>query len=126
MSRAIFVPLLVSLVLATPGNAAAQQTVDPSVLVRTRVLLDNDRVHMVEVEYQPGGVSEEHTHAFPRTVYVVRGGIVELVAADGTVTQLEVRRGEALWRPAETHTVRNVGPTTVTLVETEIKGAAVP
>lgn len=45
-----------------------------------------------------------------------------LVASDGTLTQLEVQRGQALWGPAETHAVRNVGPTRIVVVETEVKG----
>lgn len=125
MQRPIFLTL-VAVSMALPCRSAAQQTVDPSVRVRSTVLLDNARVRMVEVEYQPGSVSEQHTHPFPRAVYVASGGIVELVAVDGTVTRLEVRRGDALWRPSETHTVRNIGPTVVTLVETEIKGAQAP
>lgn len=116
-------PALLTLVpLALGSGLGAQQVVDPSVTVRSRVLLDNPRVVVVERTYEPGAVTDEHTHEFPRTVYVVSGGILELVAADGTETQLEVLRGQALWRPAETHVVRNVGPTRVRVVETELKG----
>lgn len=121
-------PFLTALTALLPLTLASavhgQQVVDPSVRVQSRVLLENESVLMVEHTYEPGAATEEHTHDAPRTVYVVSGGILELVAPDGTTTQLEVIRGQALWRPSETHVVRNVGPTRVTVVETEIRGAA--
>lgn len=121
--RPVLTALLALAPLALASALEAQQVVDSSVRVRSRVLLDNDRVHVVQITYEPGATTEEHTHEFPRTVYTVSGGILELVAPDGTTVQLEVLRGQALWRPAETHVVRNVGPTQVTVVETEIKGS---
>lgn len=43
------------------------------------------------------------------------------VAEDGTVQQLDARPGMTVWRPAETHVVRNVGRTVVRTLEVEIK-----
>lgn len=119
--RPALTALLALALLTAPTALAAQQVVDPAVRSRTDVLLENERVLMVENTYEPGAVSEEHTHASPRAVYVVSGGILEMVAPDGSVSQIEVLRGQAMWRPAETHVVRNVGPTRVILVETEIR-----
>lgn len=122
-------PLILPLVvvgLSVPPALTAQSVVNPSRLVRSTVLVDNELVLMVEHRYEPGAVTEEHTHPGPRTVYVVEGGFLEFVAPDGTVSQVEVMRGQALWRPAETHAVRNVGPTRVTVVETELKDGAAP
>lgn len=119
--RPVFTALLALALSAFPVLLEAQQVVDPSVRSRSRVLLENERVLVVENSYEPGAVSEEHTHDSPRTVYVVSGGILEMVGPDGAVTQIEVLRGQALWRPAETHVVRNVGPTQVVVVETEIR-----
>lgn len=115
------ITLLLAALLALPASLTAQQIVDPAAGVTSKIVLENEAVRMVEVSYQPGGSSEEHTHDFPRAVYVIAGGTVELVDQDGNARQLTVRAGDALWRPAETHTVKNVGPTRVTLVETEIK-----
>lgn len=117
--------LTLGVVLAAP--TAAQERPDPGASTATegvtqRVLLDNDRVLMVENRYEAGATSPSHTHRWPRTVYVVRGGVLELVAEDGTESRVEVARGQAMWRPAETHVVRNVGVTLVVVVETEVKG----
>lgn len=119
--RPVFTALLALALFTFPVLLEAQEVVDPSVRSRSRVLLENERVLVVENSYEPGAVSDEHTHDSPRTVYVVSGGILEMVGPDGTVTQMEVLRGQALWRPAETHVVRNVGPTRVVVVETEIR-----
>ncbi len=51
------------------------------------------------------------------------GGRLELEDEQGRRTRLEVQSGAALWRPAETHAVRNVGRTPVRTLEVEIKEA---
>lgn len=97
-------------------------TVAPSTQ-RSELRLENAHVRVVENLYEPGAESPLHTHEWPRVVYVLDGGVLELVAEDGTVTRVRVRPGETLWRPAETHVVRNIGRTTVRTLETGVKAA---
>jgi quercetin dioxygenase-like cupin family protein len=88
------------------------------------VLLDNDRVLMVRNTFPPGKSSGLHTHEYPqRTVYVVQGGRLLLQPADPAqpVRTIEVTTGSALMLPAQSHNIRNVGETTVILIETELK-----
>ncbi len=85
------------------------------------VRLENDRVLVVENRYDPGAESALHTHASPRVVYVLDGGAVRLVAEDGSTTDVRLEPGMTIWRPAETHVVRNTGRTTVRLLETEVR-----
>ena len=88
------------------------------------VLLDNDRVLMVRNTFPPGQESGVHQHRYPqRTVYVVQGGRLQLIPADSGLTErvIEVRTGTALMLPAQSHNIRNVGETTVILIETELK-----
>jgi len=108
--------------LALPRSAAAQDVPGPDV----NVVLENGEVRMVAVAYQPGQASPEHTHAVPRTIYVISGGDLEFTYEDGTTERTTMVAGLANWRPAETHAVRNVGTTEVVLVETEVKGAGQP
>ena len=55
--------------------------------------------------------------------YVVTGGELEMVPGDPEQPRqrLEVTDGQAIYLPATTHNVRNVGETDVVIIETEIK-----
>ena len=107
--------LLALLVLSIPLLAAPAAQAD--------IRLENDHVRVVQNRYAPGAESPLHTHKYPRVVYVLAGGEVELETADGQQTRVRLEPGQTIWRPAETHIVRNVGRTTVRLLETEVKVA---
>jgi len=90
----------------------------------SEVLLDNQAVQILRLTYPAGTESGMHTHKFPnRVVYFVRGGTMELVPADGQGKSqvLKVADGEAVYTPAVTHNVKNIGDSEVVIIETEIK-----
>lgn len=107
-----------------PQRLAAQEprVGHPAPGVRRVVRMDNERVLAVENSYDPGAEGPRHTHHWARLVYVLDGGTLELVAEDGGVQRLEAMPGMTVWRPAETHVVRNVGRTVVRTLEVEVKG----
>ena len=86
-------------------------------------LLENEAVLVVETAYPRDGSVPMHEHRFPHVLYVIEGGAVQTTAPDGSVTDVEVRSGQALWRDAQSHSTRNIGPTAVRIVEVEIKNA---
>lgn len=98
-------------------------SIPPGLRGRSEVRLDNEHVVVMENLYEPGDESPLHTHAHPRVVYVLDGGELELVARDGSRVRVELVPGQTLWRPAESHVVRNVGRTSVRVLETEVKSA---
>ncbi len=83
--------------------------------------MDNEQVHVFELRLQPDGASPLHTHDYARVVYVLQAGTLELAKPDGTAKRKELTPGKVVWRPAETHTVTNVGDSEVRLVEIEVK-----
>ena len=88
------------------------------------VILDNESVQVVRLTYPVGTESGMHTHEFPhRAVYFVKGGRLSLIANDEAKTEriIEVKEGQALFLPATTHNVRNVGQTEIVIIETELK-----
>lgn len=88
------------------------------------VLLDNTAVEVVRLTYPAGTESGMHTHEHPnRVAYVVSGGILEMLPGNPEQPgqRIEVTDGQAIWLPAATHNVRNVGQTEVVIIETEIK-----
>lgn len=96
---------------------------DP-VLGTREVVLDNDAVEVVRLTYPAGSESGMHTHQYPnRVAYVVQGGTLEMIPGDGDKPRqsLEVADGQAIYLPATTHNVRNVGETEIVIVETELK-----
>lgn len=89
-----------------------------------KILLDNDRVTVIETSYPPGSGVPMHEHRFPHAGYVIEGGQVEITAADGKSTRLNLATGQAVWREPQSHSARNVGSTPLRVVEVEVKGAA--
>lgn len=89
-----------------------------------KILLENASVQVVRLTFAPGAASPLHTHKYPgRTIYVVQGGTVQLLPGGdaGKARTIKVKAGSVVWQPSETHIVRNVGSTTVIVVEVEIK-----
>lgn len=84
-------------------------------------LLENAAVRVIETTYPEGGSVPMHEHHFPHVLYAIEGGVVQTSAPNGNVTTVEVRPGQALWREPQSHSTRNIGPTTVRIVEVEIK-----
>ena len=88
------------------------------------VLLDNAAVEVVRLTYPAGSESGMHSHDYPhRVAYVVRGGTLQSVPADpDQPTQIiELADGQAVYLPAATHNIRNVGQTEIVIIETELK-----
>ena len=88
------------------------------------ILINNDKVEMVRLTYSAGTESGFHSHEFSfRTVYVVSAGKLALISKNIDIPNkvIDLRVGQALYLPATTHNVKNVGETEIILVETEIK-----
>lgn len=88
------------------------------------ILIDNDKIQLVRLTYPVGSESGMHTHEFAnRTVYFVKGGKIKLVPEDQNKsnTTLVVEDGKALYMPANTHNVINIGTTDIVIIENEIK-----
>jgi quercetin dioxygenase-like cupin family protein len=101
----------------TPGYAPGPQAV-------RRVLLENAEVAVIETTYPQGSSVPMHVHRFPHALYVIEGGSVEVTGQDGSVTTFDVSPGQILWHSPQSHGTRNIGSTTVRIVEIEIKHAA--
>jgi quercetin dioxygenase-like cupin family protein len=86
-----------------------------------KVLLDNDRVRMMDVRIPAEQKVAMHSHP-PNTVYFVTACKLKATGPDGKSQINEPQAGTAIWRPSETeHAVENVGPAECHLVQTELK-----
>lgn len=95
-----------------------------------RVLLENDKVRVLETIVQPGEVVPLHTHRWPAAYYyqswsdVVRRGPTGEVEVD-TRGKPPPPIGGASWAgPLGPHTLENVGPGVVHVVSVELKAGA--
>jgi Mannose-6-phosphate isomerase len=87
-----------------------------------KVLLENDRVRVLEVRLKAGEKTAMHSHP-AHLVYILRsGGGAVFTSPDGKTTEVENKPGQVVWNEAVTHSVENVGTTEAQVLVIELKG----
>jgi hypothetical protein len=90
-----------------------------------RLLLENERVRVLDTEIAPGEKTPLHTHRWPAVHYIVSWA--DFVRRDaGGATLVDTRGREpaagAVWGPAlGPHTLENVGTGPIRVISVEIK-----
>jgi hypothetical protein len=104
------------------SGAAAQ---DPArVMPRAyRVVLENDRVRVLEFVGRPGmGICGEGMHSHPARLSIVMNGWRGLASTPNSPARARERKdGEVFWSEAETHKVENAGKTDSRVLIVELK-----
>jgi quercetin dioxygenase-like cupin family protein len=101
---------------ATRDASMDPVTVAPGVY---KVLADTMNIRIVEITVKPGESVPLHSHP-DYAEYVIEGGKAELTAKDGTKQTVELKAGAGVITPAETHTGKNAGTTTIRIIATEV------
>ena len=104
------------------GDASINRVQDPLVVNSKTIALklENPRLRVLEATLKPG--EKEKTHSHPASVaYVIEGGKFRNHAADGTVSEVELRPGDVFYPDPLTHWAENIGDTTIRLVLVELK-----
>src|SRR6201997_3914035 len=80
---------------------------DPAVVnsKTIRVRFENDRVRVLEAILPPGVKEQVHSHP-AYVIYVLEGGRFRNYAADGKVTEGELKTGDVIFREPLTHARR--------------------
>jgi quercetin dioxygenase-like cupin family protein len=86
-----------------------------------KVLLENDRVRVLEIRLKPGGKAPMHSHP-AYIAYALSTCKVRFTLPDGTTKEVKMKAGEAAWSDAESHAVENIGSTKVHVLNIELKG----
>ena len=98
----------------------AQDPVTAAPNVYHKVLLDNDNVRVMEIEFDKGEVAATHSH--PRhVVYVLEGGELTITGTDGKSEVMQAKPGDTFYMDATTHSAKNTGKTVVKAIVTELK-----
>jgi quercetin dioxygenase-like cupin family protein len=112
--------LFFGLILTLTTNLSAQDPITAAANVYKKVLLDNDQVRVLQVEFAPGDVAPWHQHP-NHVVYALTGGKLEITDKGKPASTLEIKPGDTMYLPAVTHMAKNVGTTPLKLVVTELK-----
>jgi beta-alanine degradation protein BauB len=112
--------LFIGILLTLRTAVYAQDPLKVAPNVSKKVLLENDLVRVLYVEYKPGETTPWHSHP-NHVVYALTDGKLEITDKDKPAKVIELKAGEAVFMPAVTHMVKNMGSTTLKIVVTEMK-----
>jgi quercetin dioxygenase-like cupin family protein len=85
-----------------------------------KVLLENDRVRVLESRMKPGDRTEMHSH--PALVaYAIQDGRFKFTFPDGASEEIELQAGQVIFSDAVTHSTENVGTTEGHVILVELK-----
>ena len=112
--------LFTTFVLGVASQTAMAQDVVQVAPQQYKVLLDNERVRVLEYQSKPGEKAEMHAH--PASVfYPLSPGKFRFTSPDGKTAEVEVKAGQVLWLDPVTHITENAGTTNAHGVVIELK-----
>ena len=85
-----------------------------------KVVLENDRLKIVEVRLHPGEKLEMHTHG-AYVAYIMNPSRVRFAFPDGTSRDVDLEKGRATFSEGITHSVENIGATDLWNLDIELK-----
>ena len=104
------------------GDTSLPTGQDPAVVNAStiKVKLENSRVRVLEATLKPGDKEKQHSHP-AYVIYVIAGGKARNHNADGTVSDVEFKTGDVIYREPLTHWAENIGDTTIRFELVELK-----
>jgi hypothetical protein len=115
--RAFFFAALVFVMSMGTTFAQDPMKVAPSIF---RILLENNRVRVLQEWLRPG--EKEPMHSHPRAVrYALNSFNGKSTSLSGRVTEFSAKAGQVDWSEPETHAVENAGRTTLRAIIVELK-----
>lgn len=106
------------------GTAAAQDPL-PLYPENYRVLLENDRVRVLDFRLRKGATEQSHSHP-AHVVYVVAPFEVRFTFPDGRTGIRKAAAGDVLFSEAVTHATENIGGTEAHGILVELKTTPLP
>ncbi len=84
-----------------------------------KVAADTMGIRVLQINYKPGQSSAMHSHP-DQALYVIDGGKGEFTDKDGKKMVMEFKAGMTMILPGATHSVKNIGTTTLKAVLVEV------
>jgi beta-alanine degradation protein BauB len=104
----------------TIASSYAQDPVKVAPNVYKKVILNNEKVRVIELEFAPGDSTAWHRHP-NHVVYALTAGKLQITEKGKAPVVVEIKAGEAVYMSAVVHMAKNIGTLPVKLVVTEIK-----
>ncbi|MCL4377802.1 MAG: cupin domain-containing protein [Actinobacteria bacterium] len=76
-----------------------------------KLLMENDKVRVLDILLKPGEKAPLHNHPNDHVVYVMANTRFKLTFPNGKTNEVDLKTGEALWMEAGSHATENVGTT---------------
>lgn len=112
--------LLFGVFMTLSANVHAQDPMTATPKVYKKVILENDKIRVMQVEFAPGDTVAWHSHP-DHFAYALTDGKLEITDKGKAPVVAEIKAGEAMYLTATTHMAKNVGGTTLKLVVTDLK-----
>ncbi|HYQ48543.1 MAG TPA: hypothetical protein VEP69_05720 [Thermodesulfovibrionales bacterium] len=112
--------LLAVLALGLGTNIAIAEDLAKVMPDDVKVIVDNDRVRVLDVLHIPGAKEPMHSHPAYVAVYL-SSTRVKVTTPDGKSVEKERKAGEVSWSEGVTHTVENVGSSDQHVIVIELK-----
>jgi hypothetical protein len=116
LSRRQAVALLAAFGVTPEALAQDASTIDPR---SYRVVLENDRVRVLEYRDVPGDRTTPHSH--PDSVMVTLSDFDRKLVMGDQKREVSLVSGRATWLPAQTHMGENIGSTPTHTIFVELK-----
>ena len=84
------------------------------------LVVDNDKVRVIDFHLKPGEKAAMHSHA-ARITEVLTGGRIRVTSPGGKSDERILKTGDIGWREAETHAVENIGKSDLRVRTIELK-----
>ena len=85
-----------------------------------KVLLDNERVRVIEYQSKPGEKAGMHAHP-AQVFYAFSPATLKFTSPDGKTAEVEVTAGQVIWLDPVKHTTENAGTTNAHGLVIELK-----
>jgi quercetin dioxygenase-like cupin family protein len=114
--------LLATCLATTLATNAFAQDMAATAGDKAKVVLDNDKVRVIELNMPPGSSTGMHSHGDNLVVFL-SGGMSVQTMADGSAKQMETKPGEVRWSDPVTHDTKNTGKAMTRALVIELKDA---
>ena len=74
-----------------------------------RLLMENEKVRVLEIRLKPGEKAPMHNHPHDHVVYVINNAKFRLTFFDGKSGEFDLKAGQTLWMEAGSHATENTG-----------------
>ena len=117
-SKVLFSFLIIAFLIC--GKAVLAQDAAKVAPDKVKVLLDNDKVRVLEFTMKPGEQTGMHSHP-EYILYPLTGGTTKTTLSDGKTSEMTNKPGEVRWNEAVTHNNENIGKTETRAIVIELK-----